>query len=121
MYGLMWKTIMTMSASATLKEMAVLDLDAEIKQNSDMVFIESSSDGGQHFIEPYNMELLESVSPTNTLTFALQEPPPDNGNFISFAEKQNIYGQSLFDYELEIDSRVIENKDQIKDIHYASW
>lgn len=98
-----------------------LDLDAEIKQNSDMVFIESSSDGGQHFIEPYNMELLESVSPTNTLTFALQEPPPDNGNFISFAEKQNIYGQSLFDYELEIDSRVIENKDQIKDIHYASW
>ena len=98
-----------------------LDLDAEIKQNSDMVFIESSSDGGQHFIEPYNMELLESVSPTNTLTFALQEPRPDNGNFISFAEKQNIYGQSLFDYELEIDSRVIENKDQIKDIHYASW
>ena len=98
-----------------------LDLDAEIKQNSDMVFIESSSDGGQHFIEPYNMELLESVSPTNTLTFALQEALPDNGKFVSFAEKQNIYGQSLFDYELEIDSRVIENKDQIKDIHYASW
>lgn len=97
-----------------------LDLDAETKQNSDMVFIESSSDGGQHFIEPYNMELLESVSPTNTLTFALQEIP-ENGKFISFAEKQNIYGQSLFDYELEIDSRVIENEDQIKDIHYASW
>ena len=99
-----------------------LDLDAENKQNSDMVFIESSSDGGQHFIEPYNMELLESVSPTNTLTFALQEALPDNdGKFVSFAEKQNIYGQSLFDYELEIDSRVIENEDQIKDIHYNSW
>ena len=100
-----------------------LDLDAEDRQNSDMVFIESSSDGGQHFIEPYNMELLESVSPTNTLTFALQEKLPEDGKskFVSFAEKQNIYGQSLFDYELEIDSRVIESTDQISDIKYGSW
>ena len=97
-----------------------LDLDAEDRQNSDMVFIESSSDGGQHFIEPYNMELLESVSPTNTLTFALQERPK-NGKFVSFAEKQNIYGQSLFDYELEIDSRDIESAEQISDIKYDSW
>ncbi len=97
-----------------------LDLDAENRQNSDMVFIESSSDGGQHFIEPYNMELLESVSPTNTLTFALQERPK-NGKFVSFAEKQNIYGQSLFDYELEIDSRGIESAEQISDIKYDSW
>ena len=95
-----------------------LDLDAEDRQNSDMVFIESSSDGGQHFIEPYNMELLESVSPTNTLTFALQERPK-NGKFVSFAEKQNIYGQSLFDYELTIDSSLITEDDlqaeEIKD------
>lgn len=99
-----------------------LDLDAEDRQNSDMVFIESSSDGGQHFIEPYNMELLESVSPTNTLTFALQKAPSEDGKkFVSFAEKQNIYGQSLFDYELEIDSRVIESADQISDIKYDSW
>lgn len=98
-----------------------LDLDAENRQNSDMVFIESSSDGGQHFIEPYNMELLESVSPTNTLTFALQEALPKNGKFVSFAEKQNIYGQSLFDYELEIDSRDIESAEQISDIKYDSW
>ena len=98
-----------------------LDLDAENRQNSDMVFIESSSDGGQHFIEPYNMELLESVSPTNTLTFALQKAPSDDGNFVSFAEKQNIYGQSLFDYELEIDSRNIDDASQISDIKYDSW
>lgn len=100
-----------------------LDLDAENRQNSDMVFIESSSDGGQHFIEPYNMELLESVSPTNTLTFALQEKLPEDGKseFVSFAEKQNIYGQSLFDYELEIDSRYIEDASQISDIKYDSW
>lgn len=98
-----------------------LDLDAENRQNSDMVFIESSSDGGQHFIEPYNMELLESVSPTNTLTFALQKAPSGDGKFVSFAEKQNIYGQSLFDYELEIDSKVIQDAKQISEIHYASW
>lgn len=98
-----------------------LDLDANNKQNSDMVFIESSSDGGQHFIEPYNMELLESVSPTNTLTFALQKEPSEDGKYVSFADKQNIYGQSLFDYELEIDSREIENSSQIKDIYYESW
>lgn len=100
-----------------------LDLDAEERQNSDMVFIESSSDGGQHYIEPYNMELLESVSPTNTLTFALQEKLPEDGKskFVSFAEKQNIYGQSLFDYELEIDSREIEDTNQISDIKYDSW
>lgn len=100
-----------------------LDLDAEKKQNSDMVFIESSSDGGQHFIEPYNMELLESVSPTNTLTFALQKAPSGGGKFVSFAEKQNIYGQSLFDYELEIDSKDmdIQDAEQIREIHYASW
>lgn len=86
-----------------------------------MVFIESSSDGGQHFIEPYNMELLESVSPTNTLTFVLQEKPSEGGKFVSFAEKQNIYGQSLFDYELEIDSRDIKDTSQISDTKYDGW
>lgn len=89
-----------------------LDLDAEERQNSDMVFIEFSSDGGQHFIEPYNMELLESVSPTNTLTFALQKAPSGDGKFVSFAEKQNIYGQSLFDYELIIDNEKIDKDNQ---------
>ena len=89
-----------------------LDLDAEERQNSDMVFIEFSSDGGQHFIEPYNMELLESVSPTNTLTFALQKAPSGDGKFVSFAEKQNIYGQSLFDYELIIDNEEIDKNNQ---------
>lgn len=98
-----------------------LDLDADNKQNSDIVFIESSSTGGTHYIEPYDLERLESISPINTLTFALQEALPENGKFVSFAEKQNIYGQTLFDYELEIDSRVIENAEQIGDIHYDSW
>lgn len=99
-----------------------LDLDAVNKQNSDMVFIESSSTGGQHYIEPYDIERLESVSPTNTLTFALTHKDANReGKVISFAEKENIYGQSLFDYELEIDSRDIQYADQISEIHYDSW
>ena len=69
------------------------------------------------------MAVLESVSQTNTLTVALQEKLPEDGKskFVSFAEKQNIYGQSLFDYELEIDSREIEDTNQISDIKYDSW
>lgn len=99
-----------------------LDLDAENKQNSDMVFIESSSTGGQHYIEPYNLERLESVSPTNTLTFALTHKNANQeGKAVTFADKENIYGQHLFDYELEIDSREIQNAEQISDISYDSF
>lgn len=90
-----------------------LDLDAENRQNSDMVFIESSSDGGQHFIEPYRPEDLTSVSDTNRLTFALTAKDANN---VSFADKQNIYGNSLFDYELIIDRETItidENDEEL--------
>ena len=99
-----------------------LDLDAENKQNSDMVFIESSSTGGQHYIEPYNLERLESVSPTNTLTFALTHKNANQeGKAVTFTDKENFYGQHLFDYELEIDSREIQNAEQISDISYDSF
>lgn len=90
-----------------------LDLDAENRQNSDMVFIESSSDGGQHFIEPYRPEDLTSVSDTNRLTFALTAK---DASSVSFADKQNIYGNSLFDYELIIDRETItidENDEEL--------
>ena len=36
-----------------------------------MVFIETSPTGGTHYIEPYNMDRLIPITPTNTLTFAL--------------------------------------------------
>ena len=99
-----------------------LDLDANNKQNSDMVLIESSSTGGQHYIEPYNLERLESVSPTNTLTFALTHKNANQeGKAVTFADKENFYVQHLFDYELEIDSREIQNAEQISDISYDSF
>lgn len=76
-----------------------LDLNSDDPPQSDMIFIESSSDGGQHFIEPYRPEDLTSVSDTNRLTFALTAK---DAKSVSFADKQNIYGNSLFDYELII-------------------
>lgn len=86
-----------------------LDLNSDNRTESDMVFIESSSTGGTHFIEPYRPQDLASVSDTNHLTFALTE---QNANNITFADKQNIYGETLFDYELGLDKETIteENK-----------
>ncbi len=78
-----------------------LDLNSDKPFQSDMIFIESSEpeEPGQHFIEPYRPEDLTSVSDTNRLTFALTAK---DANSVSFADKQNIYGNSLFDYELII-------------------
>lgn len=81
-----------------------LDLNSDDPSKSDMVFIESSTEAGTHFIEPYRPQDLTSVSDTNRLTFALATKDAED---VSFADKQNIYGDSLFDYELIIDHEVI--------------
>ena len=83
-----------------------LDLDGYNKKNSDMVFIETSSNAGTHYIEPYNMDRLVPITPTNTLTFALTAK---DANDVKFADKINIEGETLYDYEMEIDSRVIDS------------
>lgn len=90
-----------------------LDLNSNNQTESDMVFIESSSTGGTHFIEPYRPQDLASVSDKNHLTFALTEQSANN---ITFADKQNIYGETLFDYELGLDKEIIteENKDALQ-------
>lgn len=90
-----------------------LDLNSDNQTESDMVFIESSSTGGTHFIEPYRPQDLASVSDINHLTFALTEKDANN---ITFADKQNIYGETLFDYELGLDKETIteENKEALQ-------
>lgn len=90
-----------------------LDLKSDDPSESDMIFIESSSDGGQHFIEPYRPEDLTSVSDTNRLTFALTAK---GASGVSFADKQNIYGNSLFDYELIIGNETITINEDKKDL-----
>lgn len=87
-----------------------LDLNSDNRSKSDMIFIESDS-AGTHFIEPYRPQDLISVSDSNRLTFALTSKDAAG---VSFADKQNIYGESLYDYELWISSENItdENKAQ---------
>ncbi|MCI5897319.1 MAG: autotransporter outer membrane beta-barrel domain-containing protein [Sutterella sp.] len=84
-----------------------LDLDAENIANSDMIFIEGSSNPGMHYIEPYNLEKLTDITPDNTLRFATVKT--DSG--VTFADKQNFYGESLYDYELEIASETYDPAD----------
>ena len=84
-----------------------LDLNSDDPTNSDMVFVESSEKGGLHYIEPYNPQKLASVSDTNRVTFAVTSKDAKN---IKFADKVNIYGERLVDYELGVDSEPIDNE-----------
>ena len=91
-----------------------LDLNSDDQSKSDMIFVESSK-AGTHFIEPYRPQDLTSVSDSNRLTFAFTGKDAAG---VSFADKQNIYGESLYDYELWISSESItdENKDQFSQL-----
>ncbi len=77
-----------------------LGLDGRDKTSSDMVFIENSTTGGQHFFEPNDLVKLEPITPENTLVFALVGKEAKDK--ISFADKENLEGETLYDYELEI-------------------
>ena len=85
-----------------------LDLNSDDRTQSDMVFIESSNEPGRHWIEPYRPSQLVSVSSDNTLTFALTQK---EANDVTFADKINIYGETLYDYELSIDHETISSED----------
>lgn len=97
-----------------------LDLNSDDPKKSDMVFVESSSTGGLHHIEPYNMENLLSITPENTLTFAVTAGAANQpGTEVVFSDKENIYGETLFDYELEIDSREVNGEELT--VPYEDW
>ena len=85
-----------------------LDLNAEDKTQSDVVFIEGSSDPGTHSLEPYQLDKLESITPENTLIFAFVDESAPN---VKFVDKVNLEGESLYDYELTIDNSIITRED----------
>ncbi len=87
-----------------------LDLDSDDPKKSDMIFIEGSSEETttRHWIEPYHPSQLMSVSADNTLTFALTQKDANN---VTFADKMNIYGKTLYDYELYVNSDTIDKQD----------
>ena len=90
-----------------------LDLNAGDKSQSDMVFVESSDDHGKFYIEPYNPEYLTAITPDNTLRFATVSK--DSG--VTFADSENIYGNTLYDYELVIDSEEYAKNDPENSIY----
>lgn len=65
-----------------------------------MVFIEKSTSGGLHYFEPNDLQKLESITPDNTLIFALVGK--DAKDKVQFADIENLQGETLYDYELEI-------------------
>lgn len=87
-----------------------LDLDSDHPEESDMIFIEGTSETTQtrHWIEPYRPSQLVSVSADNTLTFALTQKDANN---VTFADKMNIYGETLYDYELYVNHDEIGQED----------
>lgn len=87
-----------------------LDLDSDAPEKSDMIFIEGTSETTQtrHWIEPYRPSQLVSVSADNTLTFALTQKDANN---VTFADKMNIYGETLYDYELYVNHDEIGQED----------
>ena len=92
-----------------------LDLDGNVKSQSDMIYIEGGE--GTHYFEPYNLELLESITPDNTLTFALVA----KGTSVRFHDKQNMYGKALVDYELEIAKKEGITTEELADPENAYW
>lgn len=87
-----------------------MDLNAENKTASDVLFIDqyTSSNGSisaVHAIDlaAHDLGLLESITPTNTLIFAVTKA--DNAGTTStlqFVDKVNERGEGLVDYELQI-------------------
>lgn len=92
-----------------------LDLNADEsaggKKMSDVVFIEGSSDPGQHWIEPYKPHLLTSLGGGNTLIFAVTKENKLADGEVTFADMINLEGESLYDYELQIASSKFESSD----------
>lgn len=98
-----------------------IDLNGDDKSQSDMIFIESSSTGGTHKIEPYKLETLTSIANSNeTLVFALTK---EGANNIKFEDKENFYGETLFDYEVEIANKTIDEVvlNSYKDEGYVTY
>lgn len=88
-----------------------LDLNSDSRTDSDVIYVEGSTSPGVHYIEPYNLDELNSISPENELIFAIVAKDAK----VAFADKQNIYGETLFDYELQVESEEFANSSEIED------
>lgn len=86
----------------------LLDLNSDDKSQSDLVLISGSTGNSLQYIEPYDIEKLESVNENNTVIFAVTNKYASG---VKFADKINLEGERLYDYELEIASDVLTEED----------
>ena len=86
----------------------LLDLNSDDKSKSDLILINNATEKSLQFIEPYDIEKLESVNESNTVVFAVTQ---GSANDVKFADKINLEGERLYDYELEIASDVLSEED----------
>lgn len=91
-----------------------LDLNADDHAISDMIFIEGSSDSGTHGIEVYEFEKLNSVSSDNILPFAIVNKSAG----VAFNDRENFYGDSLFNHQLFITSKEISDLEEYNEWFY---
>lgn len=104
-----------------------MDLNAEDKTASDVLFIDSYSgtDGStevQHKIDlvAHDLGLLESITPNNILIFAVTDRPTETAGFTAnssqlFVDKVNERGEGLVDYELQINHSAMTEEDVDRD------
>lgn len=78
-----------------------LDMNDRDKSQTDMIYILDSTEGtGLHHIEAYNDNNFGAVSYDNPLRFATVAAPA--ADKLIFRDKMNIYGNSLWDYNVQI-------------------
>lgn len=97
-----------------------MDLNAEDKSASDMLFIDSYNGSenqtfSKHAIDlvAHDLGLLESINPNNTLIFAVTKP--NDESTLSFVDKVNERGEGLIDYELQINYETLSEEDTQRD------
>ena len=91
-----------------------IDTNGEDKSKSDLIFVENTQEGkgGVHHVQVEGLDTLNSISDTNTLTFALVSKEATEGG-VGFSETENVEGDRLFNYELDIRRIRIENEDDL--------
>jgi outer membrane autotransporter protein len=96
-----------------------LDMDVNDKSKSDMIFVESSSAPGQHYVESNLTEAdLQTLSSTNKLRFATTAAAASG---VSFAYKMNSSENSLWDYKALVGSSAYDAKDSENTLYNARY
>lgn len=96
-----------------------LDLNVNDKTQSDMIYVEGSSNAGQHYIEgTLTPAELESLSETNKLRFATAAA---SASGVSFAAEKQTFAASLVDYQALIGNETYSVSDAENTTYNAKY